>query len=126
MNVEETNPDLIEKDPSMPRSRSISPFVRKLVELMEGRYRIPGTGIRFGFDAILGIVPGFGDFAGMLIGLVVVGEAVRLGVRPAVIARMLINLWLDGVLGSIPLLGDLFDLYFRANAINLGLLEKHV
>ena len=110
----------------MTASRQISPLVRKLVEAMEGKYRIPGTGIRFGFDAILGIVPGFGDFAGMLVGLVVVAEAIRLGVRKAVVARMLVNLWLDGILGSIPLLGDLFDLYFRANAVNLRLLEENV
>ena len=110
----------------MTERRAISPLVRKLVALMESKFQVPGTGIRFGFDAILGVVPGFGDFAGMLIGLVLVAEAIRLRARVTVVARMLWNLWLDGVLGSIPLVGDLFDLYFRANVRNLRLLETEV
>lgn len=110
----------------MPASRQISPFVRRLVGLLESRFRIPGTRIRFGLDAILGVFPGFGDFAGMLIGLVVVMEGLRLRVRLRIIARMLLNLWLDGIVGAVPVLGDLFDLYFRANAMNLRLLEEHV
>ena len=114
------------KGTPMTQDHAISPFVRRLVGLMESKYRVPGTGIRFGFDAVIGLVPGFGDFAGMLIGLAVVVEAIRLRVRLSVVLRMLANLWLDGVLGSVPVLGDLFDLYFRANARNLRLLEAEI
>ena len=103
----------------------ISPRVRLLVELMDQRYRIPGTGIRFGFDALIGLIPGIGDFVGMAIGSVLLIEAWRQKVPRRVIGRMVLNLWLDGVLGSIPLLGDTFDLVFKANRRNLTLLERH-
>lgn len=103
----------------------VSPRVRLLVELMDQRYRIPGTGIRFGFDAVLGLLPGIGDFVGVAIGSVLLFEAWRLDVPLRVIGRMMLNLWLDGVLGSVPLLGDTFDLLFRANRRNLALLEDH-
>lgn len=108
-----------------PAPSDISPRVRLLVELMDQRYRIPGTGIRFGFDALIGLVPGIGDFVGMAIGSVVLFEAWRQDVPLRVIGRMVLNLWLDGVLGSIPLLGDTFDLVFKANRRNLTLLERH-
>lgn len=106
--------------------RSISPAVEKLVDLTEKRYVLPVVGIRFGLDAIIGLIPVLGDFLGMLIGSVVVIEAVRLRAGLPVIGRMLFNLWLDGFLGSIPVAGDLWDLWFKANARNLALLRKSV
>jgi hypothetical protein len=105
--------------------RSISPTVRRLVELMDQRYRVPGTSFRFGVDAILGLVPGFGDFLGMLIGSVVFFEAVRLRLPLSVLARMLLNLLLDSAIGSLPVVGDAFDFVFKANRRNLRLLERY-
>lgn len=108
------------------RSRDISPRVRFLVELMDKRYHVPGTGFRFGLDAILGLIPGIGDFLGMAIGSVVLYEAWRKDAPLTLMGRMLFNLWLDGVLGSIPLLGDTFDFFFKAHRRNLELLERHL
>lgn len=78
----------------------------------------------YGVDAVLGFVlPGVGDVVGSLLGLYIVGIAVRRGVSPVVIVRMLLNLGLDLVIGVVPVLGDLADFAFRANDKNLGLLE---
>lgn len=108
------------------RSRAVSPTVEKLVELMEERFRLPGTRFRFGLDGVLGLVPGIGDFLGMLIGLVVIVEALRQRTPWTVVGRMAFNLWLDGVVGSVPLVGDLWDFWFKANRRNLRLLREHV
>lgn len=105
--------------------KTISPTVTKLVDLMEQRYHLPGTDFRFGLDAVIGLVPGFGDFMGMVIGAVVILEALRLRAPWVVIGRMAVNLWLDGVIGSVPVIGDLWDFWFKANVRNLRLLEKH-
>lgn len=104
---------------------TVSPSVERLVELTELRYRVPGTDFRFGLDAVIGLVPGIGDFLGMLLGLAVVLEGVRQGIPRPVLLRMLFNIWLDGAVGSIPLIGDVWDFWFKANRRNLRLLQKY-
>jgi len=102
--------------------RRISPGLRKLVDLMDDRYEI--AGIRFGLDAVIGLVPGFGDFFGMVLGTAVILEALRHRVSPWVVGRMLLNLWIDAAVGSVPLVGDAFDVFFKAHRRNLRLLEE--
>jgi hypothetical protein len=106
-------------------SRTVSPAIEKLVDLMEDRYRVPGTEYRFGLDGLIGLVPGIGDFVGMLIGLAVLFEALRLRVPWVVLGRMALNLWIEGLIGSIPVVGDLWDFWFKANRRNLRLLQRH-
>ena len=108
------------------RKRRISPFVQRLVELMDQRFVVPGTRFRFGLDALIGMIPGFGDLLGMVIGSAVFFEAVRLRMPVAVLGRMLFNLWIDSVVGSLPVVGDAFDFVFKANRRNLRLLERHL
>lgn len=108
-----------------PARSSVSPAVEKLVDLMEDRFRVPGTRFRFGLDALIGLVPGIGDFVGMLIGVAVLFEAFRLRVPWVVLGRMAFNLGIDGLIGSIPVLGDLWDFWFKAHRRNLRLLQKH-
>lgn len=96
-----------------------------LVDLLENRYTIPGTNLRIGIDAMLGLIPGIGDFLGAFLGAAIVIEGWRRGVGASVIARMIFNLWLDAALGSVPVIGDVFDILFKANRRNLQLLEKH-
>ena len=104
---------------------TVSPAVERLVELTELNYRVPGTDFRFGLDAVLGLIPGIGDFLGMLMGLVVILEGVRQHVPRVILLRMLFNVWIDGVMGSIPVIGDAWDFWFKANHRNLRLLQKY-
>ncbi len=92
---------------------------------MDTAIRIPGTGIRFGADSVLGLIPGVGDAGSALVGLFIVNEARRLGVPRHKLVRMLGNLGADAVTGSVPLLGDLFDVYFKSNRRNLQILLDH-
>ncbi|HEX2164824.1 MAG TPA: DUF4112 domain-containing protein [Thermoanaerobaculia bacterium] len=112
---------------SSPRSgrRRISPLVRRLVEVMDQSFAVPGTRFRFGLDALIGMIPAVGDILGMLIGSAVFFEAVRLRVPVRVLGQMLFNLWLDSVVGSVPVVGDAFDFVFKANRRNLKLLERY-
>lgn len=104
----------------------VSPRIRQLVDLMEGKFQVPGTDIEFGMDAIIGILPGIGDFIGLAIGSLVVIEGWRLKMPLRVLLMMGFNLWIDAALGSVPVVGDTFDLFFKANRRNLELLDKQL
>lgn len=97
-----------------------------IARLLDDRFRIPGTSIRFGLDGLLGLVPGIGDGATALVSLYVVLRAWSLGVPPGVLGRMLANVLVDSAVGSIPLLGDVFDVAFKSNRRNLELLRRHL
>jgi len=98
--------------------------VRRLVRLWDEAIRVPGLGWRVGLDPLVGLVPGVGDLIGLLVSLGPVVTAVRLGANGAVVARMLLNVVLDAVVGAVPIAGDLFDVAWRANRRNLNLLER--
>ncbi|MGH9423004.1 MAG: DUF4112 domain-containing protein [Thermoanaerobaculia bacterium] len=100
--------------------------VRALARMLDSAIRIPGTGVTFGLDPILGLVPGIGDLAGAVFSGYIVLTAARMGAPRSVLARMLLNLGTDTLVGSIPVLGDLFDVGFRANIRNSELLDKHL
>lgn len=100
--------------------------VRSLARLLDSAIRIPGTNIRFGLDALIGLIPGVGDVSGAAMAGYIVLTAARLGVPKAVIGRMVLNLGVDTVVGAIPLLGDLFDVGFRANLRNSVLLDRYL
>jgi len=95
-----------------------------LARSWDSRFRIPGTPVRFGWDALLGLVPGFGDLAGGVVGAIGLWTGWRLGAPPAVLLRMLLNVGIDVLVGSIPLLGDAFDIGWRSNSRNVVLLER--
>lgn len=99
--------------------------VHSLARLLDAAVRIPGTNIRFGLDALIGLFPGVGDVTGAALSGYIVLAAAQLGVPPAVLTRMLLNLGVDALAGTIPLLGDLFDIGFRANLRNAALLERY-
>jgi hypothetical protein len=96
-----------------------------LANLLDTAFVLPGTNIRFGFDAMIGLVPGIGDAITTLISLYIVREARELGAPRHLIARMLANVALDGIAGAVPFLGDAFDVMWRANRRNVALLRKH-
>ncbi len=95
-----------------------------LTRQWDSRFRIPGTPIRIGWDAIVGLVPGVGDLAGGAVGAIGLWTGWRLGAPLAILLRMLLNTGLDVLLGAIPLAGDLFDVGWRSNTRNANLLER--
>jgi hypothetical protein len=96
-----------------------------LARLMDARFRIPGTNIRFGLDAIIGLVPGIGDLITLAISGYIVSSAAKLGASNYVMARMVLNTGIDALIGAIPLIGDIFDVGFKANQKNIRLLQQH-
>lgn len=100
--------------------------VGRVVRWLDDLVRIPGTKFGIGLDAIVGaIAPGLGDVVTGAVSLSLVGAALRRGVPGVVVARMLLNIAIDVVLGALPIAGDLFDLLWRSNTRNLALLERH-
>ena len=97
-----------------------------LAKLMDGAFVIPGTNIRMGLDGLIGLVPVAGDMISGLISTYMIWEARQLGAPRWLIARMLANTLLDTTVGAIPVLGDAFDVLFRANMKNMALLRRHV
>lgn len=97
----------------------------KLARFMDTALRVPGTRIRFGADSILGLVPVVGDAGGALVGLLILNEAGRLGLPGHKQMQMLANLGTDALFGSVPLVGDLFDLYFKSHRRNLQIILDH-
>lgn len=99
--------------------------MRGLARLMDTALRLPGTRMSLGADSVLGLIPGIGDFAGAAVSLFIVNEARRLGVPNDKLAKMLVNVGVDTVAGSVPLFGDVFDVYFKSNRRNLALVLDH-
>lgn len=95
-----------------------------LATLLDTAFILPGTNVRFGFDALIGLVPGIGDAITTAISLYIVHEARQLGAPVHLILRMLANVALDGFVGAVPLVGDAFDVLWRANRRNVGLLRE--
>ena len=93
--------------------------------LLDSQFRVPGTNIRFGLDAIIGLIPGLGDISTPVFAALLLLQGVRMRLPLVVQARMVLNAALDMLLGFVPLLGDLADIGFKANLRNLALLERH-
>ena len=99
---------------------------RALAHLLDDGIRIPVVGVRFGLDPVIGLIPGLGDFAGAIMSGYVVVLGARLGAPRSVIIRMIGNVAVDTVGGSVPLLGDLFDIGFKSNIRNVALLDRWI
>lgn len=99
---------------------------RRLVRLLDDAIRIPFTNFRIGLDPLIGLVPGIGDFAGAVLSGLVLLQALRLGAPSSLLLNIAINIVLDHALGSVPVVGDIFDAVFKVNRRNLGLLERHL
>lgn len=98
----------------------------KLSRLLDSAIGIPGTSFRIGLDPVLGLVPGAGDFVGTALSAYIVIEAARIGLPRATLGRMVLNIFLEGIVGAIPVVGDLFDFVWKANIRNMALLEAHL
>ncbi len=100
--------------------------LQRLAHWMDSRFRIPGTGIRFGLDSLVGLIPGLGDGAAFVPSAYLVWRAHRLGAPTGLLAAMAGNVLVDLVVGAVPLVGDLFDVGFKANRRNVELLRRHL
>jgi len=98
--------------------------MRDLARVLDEAIRKPGTNIRIGLDALLGLLPGGGDVAGGLFSGLIILQAARSGAPTSVLGRMLANVAIDVVVGAVPILGDVFDVAWRANTRNVRLLES--
>jgi hypothetical protein len=107
------------RDPALDR-------VRAIARVLDTAIGIPGTKMRFGLDPILGLIPGLGDVAGAALSGYIVLTGIRLGAPRSVVVRMIGNVALDTLLGSVPVLGDLFDASWKSNQKNVALLERHM
>ena len=99
--------------------------IELLARWLDSIFKIPGSQIRFGLDALLGLIPGLGDTATSAASLYILLAAARNGVPRITILRMAANIGLDYAVGSIPLLGDVFDVFWKANLKNVELLRQH-
>ncbi|MEM1253780.1 MAG: DUF4112 domain-containing protein [Cyanobacteria bacterium P01_H01_bin.21] len=100
--------------------------LRGLSHILDNAIAIPGIGYRVGLDPLIGLLPGGGDLVAGLISIYVVIEAARLGVPAATLGRMGLNILTEVILGTIPMVGDFFDVVWKANARNVALLERHI
>lgn len=98
--------------------------VDRIARLADARFRVPGTRIRFGLDALIGLIPGIGDVAGLVMAAMVLVETRRIGAPAHVRRRMLMNVGIDFLAGLVPVVGDLLDVAFKANLRNSELLRE--
>jgi hypothetical protein len=109
------------KDADVPSIR----WVEHLSQLMDSRFQIPGTNIRFGLDPILSLLPVFGDLITFIISGALIYTMRNHGASRKVVIKMILNSTLDAIIGAIPLVGTIFDVFYRANDRNVQLLKEH-
>jgi hypothetical protein len=100
-------------------------LLRRWAVILDSYFRVPGTNIRFGFDAIIGLVPGLGDLVAPIFTVSVLATGLKMRVPAIVQARMVLNAALDMLMGLVPVLGDLADIAWKADLRNVALLERH-
>jgi uncharacterized protein DUF4112 len=123
MSLSHTSPALVEVGTLDPRRLD---RLRRVGWLLDNSIPIPGTRFRLGIDQLIGLVPGIGDLIGGVLSLYIILEASRMGVPRGLLARMGWNVAVDTFVGEVPILGDLFDIGFKANLRNLALLDGYL
>lgn len=106
------------------RTVEVEASLDQLSRWMDGLFRIPGLGWRFGLDAVVGLIPGIGDTLTTLVSFYILAAGVRYRVPKITLLRMGFNIGIDYVLGSVPLVGDLFDAAWKSNQMNIELLRR--
>jgi hypothetical protein len=101
-------------------------WLDRSAEILDNKFRIPGTNIRFGIDAVIGLFPYVGDVLTFMISGFLVIIMARYGISGKLVLKMLGNIWVDGMFGTVPLVGDVFDLRYRANLKNVHLVKEYI
>jgi hypothetical protein len=99
--------------------------LRRWAVLLDSAFKVPGTNVRFGLDAIIGLVPGLGDLVAPVFTVILLGTALKMRVPAVVVARMVLNAGIDMLLGLVPIAGDIGDVFWKADLRNMALLERH-
>lgn len=99
-------------------------LIRRLAWVLDSSIRIPGTDFRIGLDALIGLIPWFGDIIGGIMSFVILVLAMRTGASRWTLIRMSFNILVEMAIGSIPIFGDIFDAFWKANDRNVELLER--
>lgn len=100
--------------------------LRMVSHVLDNAFPVPGTHYRVGIDPFLGLIPGGGDTIGGVLSAYIVLEAMQMSLPRETLIRMVTNLLTDSIVGTIPFLGDLFDVGWKANSRNMALLEAHL
>lgn len=116
---------VIPPDSSRPGDGIDDPLIRLIATVMDTAFKLPGTRFRFGLDPLIGFFPGVGDGASALVSVFLIGMSARHGVPKIVLARMALNVLFNAVFGAVPVAGDLFSFWFKSNALNYRLFQKH-
>jgi hypothetical protein len=99
--------------------------INMLAKLMDAQFTLPGTNIKFGLDALLGLVPGAGDISTFAVSGYMVMIMAKNGASGFVLVRMILNILIDAIIGAVPIIGDLFDVAFKANMRNMKLMQQY-
>ena len=114
----------LERSNSRRSDANVETSLERLSWLMDDLFRVPVLGWRFGLDALIGLIPGFGDTATSLVSFYILAAAVRYRVPKITLARMGLNIGIDYLVGSLPLVGDVADAWWKSNHMNIDLLKK--
>jgi len=99
--------------------------VESLARLMDSQFHIPGTSLKLGLDTIIGLIPGIGDTIGLLVAGYIVGQSAHIGIPKRTVLQMIFNIFIDWLIGLVPIIGDIFDMGWKGNNKNAALLRKH-
>lgn len=116
-------PSQVSSEPDAQRQALLT-TVELLANILDKTVKIPGTSLYLGLDPLIGLIPGVGDVLAGLMGTIILGLAARLQIPRIIITRMSVNLLMNGVIGAIPIIGDLFSVWFRSNSRNAELLRQ--
>jgi hypothetical protein len=100
--------------------------LRQLSENLDESFTIPGTNIKFGIDALIGLVPGGGDLIGSLFSLYLLRTAIKMKLPKSAIISIMFNIIIDTTIGIVPVIGDIFDIFWKSNKRNMRIIEKHL
>lgn len=108
-----------------PTSNPDLKWIRRISQLLDSKFRIPSTSIRFGIDPLVGLIPGLGDLSSYLVSLMLIYTIRKKGASGKLITKMLLNVSIDALIGAIPILGAIFDFWYKANDKNLRLAQEY-
>jgi hypothetical protein len=129
--IENRNSKILDVDwevlpPEEKRKRQgLEPLFKWLAYIMDDVVRVPGTTFRFGLDPLLGLIPGIGDTSSALVSAIALVQAVRVGVPKILLMRMAANIFVNEIIGVVPVVGDAFSFWFKSNARNYEILKHH-